>query len=144
MSARISSGRWPRRAMFSARPHDEGVFVADIDHQGGDVGFAENAERVQTPLAADQKVLVGCSSSPGHAVTGMAFFKPIDLMFSTISSKIFIFGSQELRISTRAIGIRVTVSGILVSMAAASRCVDQGVGVKWRGSFLVGGRWLHT
>jgi hypothetical protein len=32
--------------------HDEGVFITDIDHQGGDMGFAQDVG-----LAADQQVL---------------------------------------------------------------------------------------
>jgi hypothetical protein len=38
--------------------HDEGVFVADVDHQGRDVGFAQNAKCVHAPFAADQHVFL--------------------------------------------------------------------------------------
>lgn len=43
--------------MFSARLHDEGVFIAHVDHQGWEVGFAQNLERFQTAFAANQLVM---------------------------------------------------------------------------------------
>ena len=36
--------------------HDEGVFIAHIHHQGGDVRLAQDAKSIQPPLPADQHV----------------------------------------------------------------------------------------
>ena len=36
--------------------HDEGVFIAHVHYQGGDVGFAQDAEGVQAPFPANQQV----------------------------------------------------------------------------------------
>ena len=36
--------------------HDEGVFIGHVHHQGGDVGFTQDTEGVEPPLATDQHI----------------------------------------------------------------------------------------
>jgi hypothetical protein len=57
---------------------------------------------------------------PSRSVTVIGFFRPMERMFSTISSKTFMLRSREFRTSILSMGTSVTLSGVSVIMGVVS------------------------
>ena len=99
--------------------HDEGVFIADVDHQRRDVGFPQDAEGVQAPLAADEQVfgmaIVARAFGDGDGFLQADLFDVLDDLLEDFH--VALAGIEDFNPGN---GIRVTVSGVPVSMGASA------------------------
>lgn len=61
LAQRLNIGQHFQRPVLSpgnvfGQAHDEGVFIIHLDHQGRDVRFAKELERIQPALATNQQI----------------------------------------------------------------------------------------